>query len=250
MQIIAYHALLLPHTPLLLPRHPAPICCEPPRQPGQLGGRIPESQSQSDEYLEALADAQRAAARLKQAERKLVESTPIPRPRGARATITRSDAGTLLVDLPPGGLNVGTAMGGAFSAAWFAVVVPATFASGGAGALFMLPFWIAGGAVAKQTVLDPAKATALSIGEFAWDLRQSLVGQLTLSSEGGPTEELEGADVDVAAYVNGVPMHRMMIAAGGGKAFGLGDGLDVGELEWIASEVNAHLRQMEARRST
>ena len=91
----------------------------------------------------------------------------------------------------------------------------------------MLPFWIAGGAVAKQTVLDPAKATALSIGEFAWELRQSLVGQLTLSSEGGPTEELEGADVDVAAYVNGVPVHRMIPRAAARLASATGD---VGEL--------------------
>ena len=31
--------------------------------------------------------------------------------------------------------------------------------AGGASALFMLPFWLAGGTVAKQTLLDPTKAT-------------------------------------------------------------------------------------------
>ena len=58
----------------------------------------------------------------------------------------------------------------------FSVVAPAT-ATGGAGALFMLPFWIAGGAVAKQSLLDPARATSLSIGEFAWELSQTLPGE-------------------------------------------------------------------------
>lgn len=238
--------MLVPHSPLVR-RQPA-FCCEPiDRKPGQLGGRIPGQSSGQDEYLEALADAQRAAARLKQAERQLIDTTPVPRPRGARSTISRSDAGTLLVSLPAAGLlNGGTLMGGAFSAAWFSVVAPATFASGGAGALFMLPFWLAGGAVAKQTVLDPAKATALSIGEFAWEITRSVAGRLTLSSEDGPTQELEGADVEVVAFVNGVPVHRLVLAASGGRVFGFGDGLDVGELEWIASEVNAHLRRLEA----
>ena len=44
------------------------------------------------------------------------------------------------------------------------------------------------GVVAKQTVVDPAKATSLSIGEFAWEIKQQAVG-LPLSSESGPTDE-------------------------------------------------------------
>ena len=138
---------------------------------GQLSGRVPRPQPEppppppppprqlaGDEYADALADARRAAARLREAEERLARvPAPVPpMPRGARATVSRSDAGTLLVDVPAAGLvNGGSLFGGAFAAAWFSAVVPATVsmvASGGASALFMLPFWLAGGAVVKQTV--------------------------------------------------------------------------------------------------
>ena len=102
-------------------------------------------------------------------------------------------------------------------------------------------------AVVKTAVLDPTRATTLSIGEYAWELRQS-VGGVTLSSADGPTEDLEGAAVQVAAYVNGVPSHVMRLVAspgaGGQQLFGIGDGLGVEELEWLSSEVNAHLRTL------
>lgn len=226
------------------------ISCD--RQPGQLGGRVPPrpSSEQDEEYEAALLDAQRASARLQalDAERRLREvggrqpTAPPLRPRGARTSISRSDAGTLLVEVPAAGLNAGTLMGGAFSAAWFSAVVPATFASGGAGVLFMLPFWLAGGVVAKQTVVDPAKATSLSIGEFAWEIKQQAVG-LPLSSESGPTEELDGASVEVAAYVNGMPSYQLRLFSGT-QAWSVGDGLPAAELEWVAAEVNAHLETL------
>lgn len=141
-------------------------------------------------------------------------------------------------------------MGGAFSVAWFSVVVPATasmIASGGASALFMVPFWLAGGTVAKQAVLDPTKATALSIGEYAWELRQTTLGtRVTLSSADGPAEELDGAAVEVAAYVNGVPTHVLRLVSGA-QVYDVGVGLRVDELEWMAGEINGHLESMRTR---
>ena len=163
----------------------------------------------------------------------------VQRPRGARTTIARSDAGTLLVEVPAAGLNTGTLFGGVFSAMWFSVIAPATFTVG-APLLFMAPFWLAGGLVAKQTFFDPAKATSLSIGEFAWEVKTSLAGRVALSTDGGPTEELDGADVTVAAVVNGVPVHVLQLAAGV-DSWSVGAGLPVVELEWIAGEVNEHL---------
>ena len=145
-----------------------------------------------------------------------------------------------MVDAPSAGLNGGTLVGGAFSVAWFSAIVPATFATGGAGALFMLPFWLAGGVVAKQTLYDPAKSTALSIGQFAWELTQS-VGPATVKTEGGPTEELDGAQVEVAAYVNGVPVYVLRLVGSGGESWDVGGGSAEAELEWIAAEVNAHV---------
>ena len=166
------------------------------------------------------------------------------RPLGARSTVSRTDAGTLLIRIPAAGLSSGALFGGAFSIAWFSAVVPATVASGGAGALFMLPFWLAGGAVAKSTILDPARATALSIGEFAWEVRSALaLGDVTVSTKDGPTEELEGASVEVAAYVNGVPSYVLRLFAGAAPV-NMGEGLASAELEWLADEINGYLRAL------
>ena len=282
----SYHLAVRPIAPVGVAsrRVVSVVGCD--REPGQLGGIPPPArdQDEEEEYLSALAEARRASAKLQEAESRLRQAAerrpaapsetappvaaPAAKPAGARTSVSRSDAGTLLVEVPPdpnpnpnpypnpddhpnpnpnevppaGLLNMGTLMGGAFSAAWFSAVVPATgsmIATGGASALFMLPFWLAGGVVAKQTVVDPVKATSLSIGEFAWELQQTAVG-LPLKSFSGASEELDGCRVEVAAYVNGVPQHVLRLFAGT-QAWSIGDGLTVVELEYIAAEVNAHL---------
>ena len=245
------------------------------RELGQLGRRVPRAgacrrslallmssapardEGEEEEYLSALADARLAQAslqdakmRLRQAAERRPAAPPARRlrlrrpaaPPGARTSISRSDAGTLLVEVPAAGINAGTLMTGAFSVAWFSAIVPATasmLATGGGSALFMLPFWLAGGAVAKQAVVDPAKATSLSIGEFAWELRQEAVG-LPLSSAAGASEELDGCSVEVAAEVNGVPQHVLRLFSGT-RTWSIGGGLSKVELEYVAGEVNAHL---------
>ena len=257
----SYHLAVRPIAPVGVAsrRVVSVVGCD--REPGQLGG-VPSparDQGEEEEYLSALAEARLASAKLREAESRLRQAAerrpaappetappvaaPAAKPAGARTSVSRSDAGTLLVEVPPAGLlNMGTLMGGAFSAAWFSAIVPATgsmIATGGASALFMLPFWLAGGVVAKQTVVDPVKATSLSIGEFAWELQQTAVG-LPLKSFSGASDELDGCRVEVAAYVNGVPQHVLRLFAGT-QAWSIGDGLTVVELEYIAAEVNAHL---------
>jgi len=235
--------------PARLARHDTAVyCCDATSR--QLGGRVPQSQPE-DEYADALADAQRAASRLRDAEQRLARAVPTRPPRGARTSVSRSDAGTLLVDVPAAGLvNGGSLMGGAFAAAWFSAIVPATasmLATGGASVLFMVPFWLAGGAVVKQTVLDPAKATTLSIGAYAWELTQKTAG-VRLKSAEGPTEELLSANVDVAAYVNGVPTFVLNLVASspsGQQSYRIGGGLAEQELEWIAGEVNEFLTEID-----
>ena len=257
----SYHLAVRPIAPVGVAsrRVVSVVGCD--REPGQLGG-VPSparDQGEEEEYRSALAEARLASAKLREAESRLRQAAerrpaappetappvtaPAAKPAGARTSVSRSDAGTLLVEVPPAGLlNMGTLMGGAFSAAWFSAIVPATgsmIATGGASALFMLPFWLAGGVVAKQTVVDPVKATSLSIGEFAWELQQTAVG-LPLKSFSGASDELDGCRVEVAAYVNGVPQHVLRLFAGT-QAWSIGDGLTVVELEYIAAEVNAHL---------
>lgn len=162
-----------------------------------------------------------------------------------RCKVSRSDAGTLVIELPAAGLPLPDAiMGGAFSLAWFSAVVPATFsmmASGGglfAGA-FMLPFWLAGGVNAKQNLVEPARSTSISIGEFAWEISSSALG-LPLDDKGGPTEELEGATAEVSAYVNGAPSYELLLRAGGG-VYSFGAGLDSEELTELADAINLQI---------
>jgi hypothetical protein len=237
---------------------------------GQLGGRVPQSRdtkgdklgklripSQLDDaedaYSSALFESQLASARLRQAESKLSAARRRGTPRAwkarlRKATISRTDAGTLLVDIPGAGVSSSTLFGGAFTAAWFSAIVPATasmLASGGVSALFMLPFWVAGGTVAKQTILDPARSTSLSIGEYAWELCQTLPGGITVSSDGGPTEELQGAEAAVSAYVNGVPTYALQLVAGS-SMWTAGEGLSLDELEAIADEVNVHIDALQS----
>ena len=92
--------------------------------------RIARHVFDNDEVAAARDDVEAAAARLRDAERRLAEakrSAPRPRPL-ARTLIDRSAAGTLLLTVPPAGLGGSTLMGAAFSAAWFNAIVPATAA--------------------------------------------------------------------------------------------------------------------------
>ena len=97
-----------------------------------------------------------------------------------RSKVTRSDAGTLVIEITPQGISSGVLFNGAFSVAWFSAIVPATFAalSGGlVGGLFLLPFWMAGGMVAKQAVVDPFVSNKLSIGQYAWSVESKYANQ-------------------------------------------------------------------------
>ena len=188
-------------------------------------------------------DVEAAAARLRDAERRLAEakrSAPRPRPANAR-TPDRSDAGTLLLTVPPGPRRLD------------ARARPSA-PRGSPPSCPRRPAWsrrarcsaaswrrlAAGGAVLKTTLVDPAKKTTLSIGRYAWELSQTLPGGVAVSSDRGATDELAGADVAVTVVTNGVPQYACRLVAGA-RAWGLGDGLPRGELEWVASEINDQL---------
>mmetsp|Transcript_9540 Transcript_9540/g.28519 ORF Transcript_9540/g.28519 Transcript_9540/m.28519 type:complete len:256 (-) Transcript_9540:26-793(-) len=222
-------------------------------QPAQ---RPRPTRANPDEYYDALSDVEEASARLEAARKRLAlaaRSGPRPQPRGARSILDRSDAGTLLLTVPAAGVTGGALMGGVFSAAWFSAIIPATASMLASGAIlgtaFLAPFWMAGGMVLKTTLLDPAKSTTLSIGEFAWELRQELPGGVRVSEDRGSTEELAGADVAVSVITNGVPSYVCRLVAGA-TAWGVGDGLSREELEWIASEINDQLSSYEKNRET
>lgn len=224
------------------------------RRPQALRPRTTLPASPEDEFYDAQEEYETAAARLRAAERRLAaaaDSAPKPRPIGAKSLVDRSDAGTLLLTVPASGLTTSTLFGLAFSAAWFSAIVPATAAfvaaRAVASAAFMAPFWLAGGTVVKSTLLDPAKTTTLSVGEYAWELTQSVAGVVDVSEETGPTEDLAGADVAVTIVQNGVPSYACRLVSANG-VWGVGDGLPREELEWIASEINDQLASYASRR--
>jgi len=201
---------------------------------------VKESSQNEDEieYQQKLAKAEFAIAAAEEARRKLI-SKRRDLPVNSRATMTLSDAGTLLLELPSSGLDAQSVMAGAFGLAWFSVVVPATLSGAG---LFMLPFWAAGGLVAKSAVVDPFVATQLSIGQYAWSLKKSYAGQ-SVKEKDGPTEELRGAIVEMYAVVNGVPQYGLKLY-GDKEVIGFGTGLPEAELQYLADEINEHLRKL------
>jgi hypothetical protein len=179
-----------------------------------------------------------------------------------RSRIEYTDAGTLIIKVPPRGTSTISVFAGAFSAAWFSAVVPATISTGGAGLLFMIPFWAAGGMVAKQAVVDPYLSFRLSVGQYAWSLRRTYAGKAaTVKSVEGATDTLRGAVVEVGVVVNEVPQYELRLytssssssssassSSGDDPANGdvttLGLGLALEELDYLAKEINSHLEKV------
>lgn len=169
----------------------------------------------------------------------------LQRPLDSVSRIEYTDAGTMQISIPSKGLGSDSLFSGAFAAAWFSAIVPATFATGGASLLFMLPFWAAGGLVAKTAVVDPFVSGALSVGEFYWKVENTYLGK-TIQQKDGPTPQLRGAKAEIVGYVNDVPQAELKLySESGNSAFGLG--LSVEELEYLAESVNRYLQKMKMK---
>ena len=171
-----------------------------------------------------------------------------PRRASGLSYVRTSDAGSLLIKIPRR-LGADALMGGAFSAAWFSAIVPATL-SGGAPLLFMVPFWLAGGLVVKQTVIDPALATEVSIGRYAWSCKAVGPGGVVVKEREGATDDLRGATAEIAAYVNGVPQCALRLLVDGAEPVSLGASLAPDELDAIADQINAFLDDVDAPASS
>ncbi|CAB9499655.1 expressed unknown protein [Seminavis robusta] len=172
-----------------------------------------------------------------------------------RSRVSRSDAGTLVIEVTPEGISTGTLFNGAFSVAWFSAIVPATLAavSGGAlgMALFMVPFWAAGGMVAKQAVVDPFISNTVTIGQYAWSLEQrygdgSKRQGAAIQKQEGATADLQGAKVECPLIVNNVPQYQLNLYSNGynGGVVSLGVGLPEEELLKVADEINNYLESV------
>jgi hypothetical protein len=199
------------------------------------------------DYQIKLREAERAIGAAEEARTKLLLENKIARPLPPPNSLARlefSDAGTLNISIPPKGFGSDSLFTGAFSLAWFSAIVPATFASGGASLLFMLPFWAAGGMVAKNAVFDPFVSGSLTVGEFYWSVANKYGGK-QINQKEGATEQLRGAKAEVVAVVNDVPKAEIKLYTDSGiTAFGLG--LSIEELEYLSGEINHHLSELRA----
>lgn len=206
--------------------------------------------SEEEEYKAKLADAEKAIAEAEAARKKLLTkkggvNTPLSNtvpPFGCQSTITRTDAGSLVIDIPSSGLRTDSMFAGFFSLAWFSAIIPATVSGGLAMSLFMLPFWASGGMVAKLAFYDPFLGGELTIGQYAWSLKGTWLG-LKRKEKEGATDDLRGAVAEVAMWVNGVPQAELRLYGSKGMV-SLGLGLPMDELEFLASQINQYLYEI------
>ncbi|KAG7373378.1 hypothetical protein IV203_034102 [Nitzschia inconspicua] len=147
-----------------------------------------------------------------------------------RALISYSDAQTLEITLPPKNMGMNTLLSGAFSLAWFSAITPATLAARGTASLmFMLPFWVAGGAVAKAGVVDPLVRQKLRLGRYAFSLTKEIAGQ-TIQKVEKPTARIQGVSIRLVDIINEVPRYELELLMSGGAdrySFGIWTGDDM-----------------------
>lgn len=163
--------------------------------------------------------------------------------------ITYTDANTLQIELPPSGVDSNVFFSGAFSAMWFSAIAPATLGmlSGGVlPALFMAPFWLAFGVIAKTAIVDPFVSSKLTIGDFLWTIEKTYfrrIGKLTSKTKEGSTESLKGSSVEVGLVVNNVPQNELRLFFDGGT-LSFGSGLSYDELEYLSKTINEHCAEV------
>jgi hypothetical protein len=173
------------------------------------------------------------------------------RPRHSRwAKVSYTDAGTLQILFPAAGFDGSALMGSAFGVAWFAAIVPATFTTSLGTALFMVPFWAAGGLVAKSSLIDPFTATTLEIGDHAWHIRRSVAGRIVWQ-KWGATNDIDRAESYVALYRDDEPARYELILHGpnvklfGGVTTAGSSSWSPTELERLQDTINEHLDRIQ-----
>ena len=210
-----------------------------------------DEEKDREDYARKVANAEKAIAEAQEAKRKLLVGKGDEarlKTRLMRCQWSKTDAGTLELVWPCEGMNTGSFMSLAFSVAWFSAIIPTTFASLTA-VPFLLPFWVAGGMVAKNAVVDPLVETTMSIGQYAYQIQINYVisknKKITLKSLEGATEHLNAANVDLSVVVNGVPQYELRIFdKNKASTHTIAATSNQEELLFLADEINGHLQEM------
>jgi hypothetical protein len=169
-------------------------------------------------------------------------------------TLSRSDAGTLIVEIaPPGlsdarmGLIASCAFIGTFSVAvtaWYTTEIckfHSKYATGPdildalAFEILVLTVFILVAFVKPAELMDPLLGYELSIGQYAFGACALLPGGRTLHEVSGPKEELEGASVEI--WPRCVVLHLSR-----GRKWVFGHGLEFHARKHLVDEINQQLR--------
>ena len=185
---------------------------------------------------------------------------PPPRPSGARFLLSRSDAGTLIVTLPPRGVK-GAISDTAFICDNALINFLVAFSVFGSAVLVVALLVIGSGAydlgkslgAAAGVPVDPVgvvvacagaywlavsafTSATLSVGAFEWEYKEMVAGVITTCYRQGPVEEL---DIYHESHWKGDTLELIT----GCKKFGIGGNSDVSPIEakWVCDAVKRQL---------
>jgi hypothetical protein len=164
----------------------------------------------------------------------------------SKVTVETTDAGSLQISIPRIGLQGSSIFDLGFTASWLGIIGYWTFGmvragAGPVGALFSVPFWLAGASMANKSIIDPATAVRLTIGVYGWSLEKTVLGSKTQTLE-GPTWQLDEAVVDADMVVNGKPLTCIHLDSGV-QVHSFGHALTTKEKEWVVMEINEWLKE-------
>lgn len=157
--------------------------------------------------------------------------TALRRPAGSTIEVSKTDAGTLVIKVPPQAPRDWSKL--AFATTWCGVVAVWTagaIASAPIFAAFSVPFWMAGARLLRETYVA---ATVVTIGEYAFEI----------NNISGSTADLDEAKVVVDAWVNGEPVTTLRLVEGITEHV-VAIGLARKEQDWLVGIINDSLRDL------
>lgn len=108
----------------------------------------------------------------------------------------------------------------------------------------MMPFWLAGGLVAKQSLVDPLVGSELEIGKYAWSYSSRFAGK-NIKRQEGATEDLLVARSEIALVVNGRPQYALTLyGSNQSTSFVLPMTMAEEDVEHLTSIINDHLQNV------
>ena len=173
-------------------------------------------------------------------------TTSTDMPTASCARISRTDAGTLEIYIPPGRTTLSVEDEVATIGMLLSAFLYSPLADAANLPRLLAPLLSFGvGLVMKRRLIDPAADTTLTIGQYAWKLRRTVAGVVTQEEEGA-TETLRGTDTLLLSKHRGVYRTELRLYAAGKQAVRMDVVLQSPEEgDVLAANVNAYLQGLE-----